>query len=131
MCSSDLVYNSAGFDELVSNAKNNIFYKDLESEKDIVERSRDAARDYVIYRVAEEEAEIFRDFDDCIRAFFIKYAPFYKKYIKDITKTKPRLDCAVTFYTGKKGNITQPWQAVGRRRGEEVLFLSQKRLNKN
>jgi len=122
------IYNQPDFDKLASNAKKNVFGKDLKSEGKILERSRNAAKDYIIYRIAEEEAEIFRDFNDCIRSFFIKYIPFYKKYIKDISKTKPRLDCLLVFYTGKKGNITQPWQAVGVNDGEKVLFLSQERL---
>lgn len=122
------IYNQPDFEKLTLNARKNVFGKDLKSEDEILERSRDAAKDYIIYRVAEEEAEIFRDFNDCIRSFFIKYIPFYKRYIKDINKTKPRLDCSLVFFTGKKGNITQPWQAVGKKDGDEVLFLSQNRL---
>ncbi len=124
----DDIYSHPDFEKLVCNAGKNVFHKDLESEKEIEERNRNAAKNYIVYRVAEENAEIFREFDDCIRSFFIKYAPFYKKYIKDISKTKPRLDCVLIFYTGKKGNITQPWQAVGVKHGEEILFLSQERL---
>ena len=116
------------FKKLVSNARKNVFGEDLESKSKIMERSREAAKDYIVYRVAEEKAEIFREFDDCIRSFFIKYTPFYKRYIKDMSKTKPRLDCLLVFYTGKKGNITQPWQAIGRENNEELLFLSQERL---
>ena len=122
------IYYQPDFEKLTLNARKNVFGKDLKSEDEILERSRDAAKDYIIYRVAEEEAEIFRDFNDCIRSFFIKYIPFYKRYIKDINKTKPRLDCSLVFFTGKKGNITQPWQAVGKKDGDEVLFLSQNRL---
>ena len=122
------IYNQPDFEKLTLNARKNVFGKDLKSEDEILERSRDAAKDYIIYRVAEEEAEIFRDFNDCIRSFFIKYIPFYKRYIKDINKTKPRLDCSLVFFTGKKGNITQPWQAVGKKDGDEILFLSQNRL---
>jgi len=122
------VYNQPDFEKLVSNAKKNIFGDDLKSESKIMEVSKEAAKDYIVYRVAEEEAEIFRDFDDCIRSFFIKYTPFYRRYIKNVSKTKPRLDCLLVFYTGKKGNITQPWQAIGRENGGELLFLSQERL---
>jgi MoaA/NifB/PqqE/SkfB family radical SAM enzyme len=122
------VCSQPDFEKLVSNARKNIFREDLKLESQIAERSKEAAKDYIIYRVAEEEAEIFRDFDDCIRSFFIKYTPFYKRYIKDISKTKPRLDCLLVFYTGRKGNITQPWQAVGQENSGEVLFLSQGRL---
>lgn len=122
------IYNQSDFEKLTLNARKNVFGKDFKSENEILERSRDAAKDYIIYRVAEEEAEIFRDFNDCVRSFFIKYIPFYKRYIKDINKTKPRLDCSLVFFTGKKGNITQPWQAIGKKDENEVLFLSQNRL---
>ena len=122
------IYNQPDFEKLVLNARKNVFGSDLKSEDKILERSKESAKDYIIYRVAEEEAKIFRDFDDCIRSFFIKYIPFYKRYIKDVNKTKPRLDCSLVFYTGIKGNITQPWQAMGKKDGNEVLFLSQNRL---
>jgi len=122
------ISNQPDFEKLIFNARKNVFGSDLESENKILERSHDAAKNYIIYRVAEEEAKIFRDFDDCIRSFFIKYIPFYKRYIKDINETKPSLDCSLVFYTGKKGNITQPWQAIGKRKEDEVLFLGQNRL---
>ncbi|MBI4708613.1 MAG: radical SAM protein [Candidatus Portnoybacteria bacterium] len=123
------ICNQPDFEKLVLNARKNIFGNDLESEEKILERSREAAKDYIIYRVVEEESKIFRDFDDFIRSFFIKYIPFYKRYIKNINETKPRLDCSLVFYTGRKGNITQPWQAIGKNGNDnEVLFLSQNRL---
>ncbi len=122
------IYSQPDFEKLVLNARKNVFGEDLKSESKVMERSRRAAEDYIIYRVAEEKTEIFREFDDCIRSFFIKYTPFYIKYIKDISKTKPRLDCLLVFYTGKKGNITQPWQAVGKNNGGKLSFLSQERL---
>ncbi|OGI17957.1 MAG: hypothetical protein A3J63_00685 [Candidatus Moranbacteria bacterium RIFCSPHIGHO2_02_FULL_40_12b] len=122
------IYNQPEFEKLALNARKNVFGSDLESEEKILEKSKEAAKDYIIYRVAEEEAKIFRDFDDCIRSFFIKYIPFYKRYIKNIDETEPRLDCSLVFYTGRKGNITQPWQAIGKRKEDEVLFLSQNRL---
>lgn len=123
------IYNQPDFEKLTLNARKNVFGKDLKSEDEILERSKDAAKDYIIYRVAEEEAKIFRDFDDCIRSFFIKYAPFYKRYIKNINETTPNLDCSLIFYTGKKGNITQPWQAIGKKEEDEIMFLSQNRLS--
>ena len=82
----------------------------------------------MLFRVAEEETMIFRDFDDCIRSFFIKYVPFYRQYIQDVNIIKPPLDCFLIFFTGNKGNITQPWQAMGKKDGDNILFLSQERL---
>ncbi len=116
------------FEKMVLNAKKNIFKNKFKSEEKILEQSRIAAKDYVVYRVAEEESKIFRDFDDCIRSFFVKYVPFYKRYIKELDKTVPRLDCFLVFYTGQKGNITQPWQAIGKKQEDKILFLSQDRL---
>ena len=63
------IYNQPDFEKLILNARKNIFRGDLEFKEEILERSREAAKDYIIYRVAEEEAKIFRDFDDCIRSF--------------------------------------------------------------
>ena len=122
------IHSRPDFEKMVCNAGKNVFHEDSESEKEIAERNEEAAKNYMVYRAAEENAEIFREFDDCIRSFFIKYAPFYKKYIEDIFRTKPRLDCVLIFYTGNKGNITQPWQAVGAENGGKVSFLSQERL---
>jgi hypothetical protein len=119
------VFEQADFLKLVLNARKNVFSKALASEEKIMERSKIAAKDYVVYRVVEEEAKIFREYKDCIRSFFIKYIPFYKKYIKDVSTTEPRLDCSLVFYTGGKGNITQPWQAVGIRNNDKVIFVSQ------
>jgi hypothetical protein len=112
---------------LVKNAKSNIFTADLslDSEKEV--RAIEAARDYIIYRVAEEEAGIFRDFSTAIRSFFIRYVSHYKQHISDITKTTPRLDNLLTYHTGKHGNITQPWQAEGCSDGEKIIFISQRR----
>ncbi len=127
---SEDIEKQENFGKLVANARKNVFSKDLEDEEKIQKRSISSAKDYVIYRVVEEEAKIFREFDECIRTFFIKYTPFYKQYIRDISQTIPHLDCSLVFFTGKKGNITQPWQTIGIKHGEEVIFMSQKRLNK-
>lgn len=121
------VFCREDFKILAANASKNIFRSDLKSEHEILDRGREAAGDYVFWRVAEEETYIFKDYDDCIRSFLIRYAPFYKKYIADMAKTKPRLDCQLVFYTGWKGNITQPWQAVGVIKEGSLRFLSQNR----
>ena len=115
---------------MVKNAKKNVFDKDLGTNEYIDARSVQSAIDYVIYRVAEEETKIFRKYNGCIRSFFIKYAPFYKQYIHNIDETMPHLDCSLIFFTGKKGNITQPWQAVGIKQDGKVVFLSQEKLKK-
>ncbi len=122
------VENHKDFGKLIANAKKNVFGKELESEGKIKARSINSARDYVIYRITEEEANIFREFKDCIRSFFIKYIPFYKQYIKETDEIIPHLDCSLVFFTGRKGNITQPWQAISREESGEILFLSQERL---
>ena len=124
------IENHENFEKLAVNARKNIFTNDLKNKKEIKIRSVNSARNYIIYRIAEEESQIFKEFKNCIRSFSIKYIPFYKQYIKNINQTIPRLDCSLVFFTGKKGNITQPWQAIGRKNGEEIIFLSQKRLGK-
>lgn len=118
------------FQRLVANARKNIFYKDIKTNEEIQARSINSAKDYVIYRVVEEETQIFREFDECLRTFFIRYTPFYKQYISDISQTIPNLDCSLVFFTGKKGNITQPWQAEGVKQDEKIIFMSQERLKK-
>jgi hypothetical protein len=117
------------FSHLVRNAEKN-FDKDSLSPDKTESLCKKSARDYVIFRVAEEEALIFRDFNDCIRSFFIKYIPFYKQYIKEINNTKPNIDCSLIFFTGYKGNITQPWQAIGKTENDKVMFYSQERIKK-
>lgn len=119
-----------GFEVLVKNARKNIFVHQLKNQDEIYKTSVTAARDYVIYRVAEEEAGLFQQFQDCIRCFFIRYTPFYKQFISDLENTTPRLDCFLTLYTGGKGNVTQPWQAVGVREKDAIVFLSQERAQR-
>lgn len=124
------IHQDPNFDLLLTNASKNIFKQDLNTSLEVWNRSRDAAREYIIYRLAEEDARIFRDYDDCIRGAFIKFSlffNFYQPYLC-IEQTQPRLDCVLHFYTGGKGNITQPWQAIGQRKDNKVLFLSQQRL---
>lgn len=122
--------NYSGFQKLISNAKKNIFTKALSSE-DFQAESVNCAKRFILYRIAEEDCLLFRDFADCIRSYYTKYAAVYNILVKDITHTKPRLDCTLFFFTGGKGNITQPWQAIGRKGfGGKVIFLSQEKLSK-
>jgi hypothetical protein len=44
--------------------------------------------------------------------------------------TKPKMGRSLFFYTGRKGNITQPWQAIGVKDGDNVIFASQTKLDK-
>ncbi len=115
-------------EKLIKNARKNIFTDDLTSEREIRKRVFNSAKNYIIYRVAEEEAQIFIEFKDCIRSSFIRYKRFYQKYIKDIDQTKPNLNCYLNFFTSKKGNITQPWQAIAEKNKKEIIFLSQERI---
>lgn len=117
-----------GFEKLVANARKNIDKKLSKNENEIQNKCILAAKEYVIHRVAEEEARIFRDYSECIRGFFIKYIPFYKKYLINIEQTTPNLDCSLVFFTGSKGNVTQPWQSIGKEEDGKIKFLSQGRL---
>lgn len=116
------------FSTLVENATRNILDEDL-TPSQIEQRSIAAAKEYVVYRVAEEEARIFREFDHCIRGFFIKYAPYYRKYIGTTEESEFAQDAYFVFYTGGKGNRIQPWQAIGvKDTSGKSQFLTQKRL---
>lgn len=110
---------SPKFEKLVKNASKN----------SLRGNSYNSALEYLQYRVAEEEGGIFRDFADCIRCFFIRYSFYYKQFIENIDETTPHLECSLIFFTGYKGNITQPWQAIGHYEDGKVVFLSQERLN--
>lgn len=126
---SEDIEKQPGFEKLVANAGKNIFITtENQDNKDIKKQSIKSAKEYVIYRVAEEEVQIFRDFDDCIRSFFIKYIPFYKQFIADINLTKPDLECSLVLYTGGKGNVSQPWQSVGIIENNKVKFLGQTKI---
>ena len=95
------------------------------------EEALKAAHNYIVYRLAEEKAGIFRDYAPCIRGSFVKFSlflSFYAPYL-DLSSIQPPLDCVLHFYTGAKGNITQPWQALGEKQQDRVLFLSQRRLS--
>ncbi|MGV3525199.1 MAG: type II toxin-antitoxin system PemK/MazF family toxin [Candidatus Sericytochromatia bacterium] len=124
------IENHPGFAKLVANARKNIFCADLVHEADKLARSRTAACDYIVYRLAEEKARIFRDYPHCLRASLVKFSQFLVFYAQhlDLAQTQPRLDCLLHFYTGGKGNVTQPWQALGEHSGDKVVFLSQERL---
>lgn len=115
-------------ERLTINARRNIFTDDLTNENEIEIRALNSAKNYIVYRVAEEEAQIFIEFKDCLRSSFIRYKPFYQKYIKNVDQIKPYLNSYLNFFTGKKGNVTQPWQAIAKRNKKEIIFLSQKKL---
>jgi hypothetical protein len=118
------------FNILVDNARKNIFTGDLSTEREKAERSQDAALRYIRYRLAEEKAMLYQDFEPCIRASFIKLSLFFSFYAPylELAMTTPRLDASLHFYAGKKGNITQPWQAVAYPKEQKVFFLSQSQL---
>ncbi|NUN10292.1 MAG: hypothetical protein HUU54_14050 [Ignavibacteriaceae bacterium] len=101
---------------------------------EFIVRCKKAAKSYIIYRVAEENAIIYRNYSDHIRCSFIRYSTFfafYKHYIAGVDELKPSLEGVLHFYSGGKGNITQPWQFMGCLNSANAIspvFLSQKRL---
>lgn len=128
----EAIFKQPLFEQLVHNAKKNIYPHNLHSAEALHQDCLTSARKYIVYRLAEEKARIFRDYDDCIRCSLIKFSlffAFYQGYLS-MSETQPRLDCVLHFYTGGKGNVTQPWQAVGEMQGDQVKFLSQERLQK-
>ncbi len=126
----DKIAKTSNISKLQKGAKNNVNTKNNMLEE-IPQTDFQAALNYSLVRASEEKTQIFEEFKDYIRAYFVKVIPFYEQislYFDDIPETQPLLDRALFFYTGRKGNITQPWQAIGKQEGDEVLFLSQKKL---
>ncbi len=125
------IKQTSNFEKLVKGAKNNVVKSGQESEEEMLVLSSEAALNYSLVRAVEEKAEIFKEFEDYIRSYFVKHIPFYEQIklnFTDIEMTKPRLDRSLFFFTGRKGNITQPWQAIGVQRENEVVFVSQTKL---
>lgn len=128
------VYMHPGFETLRLNAQKNMLKHPGWSTDEFAERCKRAARGYIVYRVAEEQARIYRDYSEHIRCSFIRFSPFYafyRQYIDRIADIRPRLDSVLHFYTGSKGNITQPWQAMGTMEldeGRRIVYLSGKRM---
>ncbi len=111
-------------DRLLQDGSNNI--KGLNLDR------REAALRYVSIMVTEERVKLYEEFEDHIRTFFIKfgsdYGAIYKKFLPDLESPFLTSKCGLSFYTGSKGNITQPWQAKAIVEDNKVLFLSQRRL---
>lgn len=132
---SNAIYDDPNFDILLRNASKNLFGANQMSAGELLQKSAEAARTYIVYRVAEEQAGIYRDFENYIRCSFIRFSPFYhfyRQFILDIDLIQPPLKGVLHFYTGGKGNITQPWQACGISKSinnDRVVFLSQTRRN--
>gem|GEM_PF-5887870 len=127
------IKKTANFEKLVKGARNNLMMSGHNSEEEINSQSREAALNYSLVRATEEKVEIFEEFEDYIRSYFVKHIPFYQQIrlnFDDIGMTKPNLDRSLFFYTGKKGNITQPWQAVGINDGGNIIFASQTKIDK-
>lgn len=95
--------------------------------------AREAALRYISVMVTEERVGLYRQFEDYIRTFFIKfhsdYNSVYLKFLPDIKNPFLTSKCSLSFYTGSKGNITQPWQAVGKKERGKIIFISQKRMS--
>ena len=124
---------TVNFEKLVKGARNNLMMSDKNSEEDVNRQCSEAALNYSLVRATEEKVEIFEEFEDYIRSYFVKHIPFYQQIklnFGDIGKTKPNLERSLFFYTGKKGNITQPWQAIGINDGTNIIFASQTKLDR-
>lgn len=124
---------TSNFEKLVKGARNNLLMNKNNSEEMTDELCIESALNYSLVRATEEKAEIFEEFNDYIRSYFVKHIPFYQQIklnFKDIGTTTPALERSLFFYTGRKGNITQPWQAIGVKDGENILFASQTKLDK-
>jgi hypothetical protein len=125
------VYTQPEFHRLYLNAQKNVRREDGTTLKRHLVRCRAAARGYIVYRVAEEVAGIYSEYADCIRCSFIRLSPFhifYKQYLPNLDAVRPSLNSVLHFYTGSKGNITQPWQALGCTQvGKRIVYISSSR----
>lgn len=95
------------------------------------EKIKQAAAGYVASMVSEERLKVYEEYDEYIRSFFMrfnnKYFPIYKKYLsnqKDLFLSSPY---SLYFFSGSKGNVTQPWQAFAKNCDGKVVFASQKK----
>jgi hypothetical protein len=133
-CIGEEVLLHPGFETLRRNSQKNILRAPGCSDEAFMDRCTRAARGYIVYRIAEEQARIYREYSEHIRCSFIRFSPFfafYRQYIFQIEELRPRLDSVLHFYTGSKGNITQPWQAMGTMlidEGKRMVFISGKRM---
>ena len=117
------------FKKFLTNAGNNVnFQKTTPNQNDATE----AALRYISLMITEEKIKLYEGFEDHIRTFFIKfnsnYSEMYKRFLPELKNPFLTSKCSLSFYTGSKGNITQPWQAMGVEENGQILFLSQKRL---
>ena len=130
---SEKIKQTTNFEKLVKGATNNVLImEDSPEEKGLA--CREAALNYSLVRATEEKVEIFDEFADYIRSYFVKHIPFLQQIklnFEDVGMTKPKMERSLFFYTGRKGNITQPWQAVGIKDGDNVRFVSQTKINKD
>ena len=129
------VFGQPQFEKLFVNAQKNIRREQVWTDGEFLARCKAAARSYIVYRVAEEMAGIYNEYSDHIRCSFIRFSPFYafyNQYIDHIDSIRPSLGSVLHFYTGSKGNITQPWQALGCKEvdgGKRIVYISGERIN--
>lgn len=127
---SDIILTHKSFEKLARNAQKNLYTEGCSDNQCLREQSTKAAKTYVIYRLAEERARIFREYEDCIRFAFVKlrlFFSFYNKCLNDIEDNYLHMKRVLHFHTGRKGNITQPWQAKAFIQEKRVHFISQNR----
>lgn len=114
-------------DRIFRDAGKNVFLNDSGPKEFQI---REAAIKYISVMISEEKAKIYQPYENFIRSFFIKfsldYGMFYEKYMPNQFDCFLTSKCSLYFYTEKKGNITQPWQAVWK----NGFFTSQEKLRK-
>lgn len=126
---SNALQQDPAFEAMAHNAGKNLWSTATDPQQ-LAAEARAAALRYLLCRLAEERAQIFAAYADCLRSCFVnigRFHHFYRPFV-DPARSSPPYDVVLRFYTGGKGNITQPWQAVGQQQGDQVLFLSQTRL---
>ena len=115
----------SSFGTLLEHAMGNVYL----DEKDMTERDalcRKAAIDYVVFKVAEDEARIYRGFSQSVKSAFAYPAMGHARYVEG--ELVPPRDSHISLYTTSKGVIVQPWQAIGVSEGGRVICLTKKRI---
>lgn len=115
------------FNTLVLHARSNVYLKGADSSEHD-ELCRNAAIDYIIFKVAEDEANIYRDYSQSVKSAFCYPAMGHARYVRG--ELIPPRDCNLSFYTTRQGDKVQPWQAIGAVIDCRVVCMTKKRIEK-
>ena len=123
---SQKIKKQKNFKILIKHAENNLF---SQKKKPSLKECEDAAIKYIIYKVAEDEALIYRDFSNCVKSAFSYPAMGHGKYLTH--QAIPPLESCISLYTSSKGVKAQPWQGIGKKeKNNRIIILTKNNLKK-